>query len=88
MYLYVSEGGEKFWIATRTKDVKVGETYYYKGGLLKTNFESKEYNRVFEKVYLISNLVSTDHSNNASVKDITDYSKTKSQYTEPTKVVG
>jgi Tfp pilus assembly major pilin PilA len=86
MYLYVSEGGEKFWIATRTKDVKVGETYYYKGGLLKTNFESKEYNRVFEKVYLISNLVSTDHSNNASVKDITDYSKTKSQYTEPTKV--
>lgn len=60
-YLNVTENGEQFWIAIRSKDVKVGNTYYYKGGLLKTNFESKEYNRVFDKIYLISNLVALDH---------------------------
>ena len=33
--------------------------------LLKTNFESKEYNRVFDTIYLVSNLVAEDHSKNA-----------------------
>lgn len=60
-YLKVTENGEEFWIATRSKDIKVGNTYYYKGGLLKTNFESKEYKRVFEKMYLVSNLVALQH---------------------------
>jgi len=67
VYLNVNEGGEQFWIATRKADVKVGQTYYYKGGLLKTNFESKEYNRVFEKIYLISSLVESNHGNNSGV---------------------
>ncbi len=62
VYLNVSEGNSKFWIATRKQDVKKGETYFYRGGLLKTNFESKEYNKVFDTIYLISNLVSQDHS--------------------------
>ena len=62
VYLNVSEGSSKFWIATRKQEVKKGETYYYRGGLLKTDFESKEYNKVFDTIYLISNLVSQDHS--------------------------
>jgi len=62
VYLNVSEGAAKFWIATRKQEVKKGETYFYRGGLLKTNFESKEYNKVFDTIYLISNLVSKDHS--------------------------
>ena len=41
---------------------KKGEVYFYRGGLLKTNFESKEYNRIFDEIYLISSLVSEDHS--------------------------
>ncbi len=72
VYINVTEGDETFWIATRSMDVRVGETYYYKGGLLKTNFESKEYNRVFDKVYLISNLISAaNHGVNNESKDIT-----------------
>jgi hypothetical protein len=52
---------------------------------LKTNFESKEYNRVFDKVYLISSLVAADHASHSSVEDIKDYSE-KVQYTpSPTK---
>ncbi len=62
VYLNVSEGDAKFWIATRKQEIKKGETYFYRGGLLKTNFESKEYNKVFDTIYLISNLVAQDHS--------------------------
>ena len=61
VYLFVEEGDEKFWIATTKKEVQIGETYYYKNGILKTNFESKEHNRVFDKVYLVSNIVPANH---------------------------
>lgn len=56
-YLHVTESGEKFWIAIPKKEVKIGQTYFYKGGLLKRNFESKEYNRVFETLYLVSDVI-------------------------------
>ena len=55
-YLQVKEGEEKFWIAISKRDISVGETYIYKGGLLKRNFFSREFNRVFETVYLVSNI--------------------------------
>lgn len=76
VYLKVKEGQEEFWIATGKMDIKKGGTYFYRGGLLKTDFESEEHNRIFKKIYLVSNLVSKeDHttlskieSNNSSVK--------------------
>ncbi len=61
VYLNVIENNNEFWIATRKQEVKEGETYLYKGGLLKTNFESKEHNRIFEKIYLVSNIVLDNH---------------------------
>jgi len=64
VYLNVNEGDKQFWLATGKKEIKVGETYYYKRGLLKTNFESKEHNRIFETVYLVTNLVAERHGNN------------------------
>ncbi len=66
IYLNVTEEGKKFWIATRKQEVEKGETYFYRGGLLKTNFESKEHNRVFDTIYLISNLVTNDHAKQAA----------------------
>ncbi len=69
VYLRVNEAGKSFWIATRKMEVAPGEEYFYQGGLLKTNFESQEYKRMFDTIYLVSNLVSRDHSkhiNNAS----------------------
>lgn len=62
VYLKVVENEEEFWVATGKKEIKVGETYFYKNGILKTNFESKEYNRIFDKVYLVSNIVASNHS--------------------------
>jgi hypothetical protein len=78
VYLNVTEGDETYWIAARSMDVKVGEAYYYKGGLLKTNFESKEYNRVFDKVILVSSLVAAANHGNEEAKmgSLTDNSKT------------
>lgn len=63
IYLNVNEGENTFWIATQKKEVKKGETYFYKGGLLKTNFESKEYGRIFDQIYLVSNIVPVNHGN-------------------------
>ena len=57
VYLNVSEGEREFWVAVIKQDIVVGETYIFKGGLLKTNFESKEYNRLFEEIYLVTSLV-------------------------------
>ncbi|WP_127139717.1 hypothetical protein [Flagellimonas marinaquae] len=62
VYLRVEEKGDSFWIATRKMEARPGETYFYQGGLLKTQFESKEHNRMFDTIYLVSNLVSRDHS--------------------------
>jgi hypothetical protein len=69
VYLRVKEGPEEFWIATNKLEVTVGKTYFYRGGLLKTNFESKEHKRVFDRMYLVSSIVEADHGNtNTTVK--------------------
>ena len=72
VYMRVEEGGEEFWVATGKKEVKVGEKYFYKNGILKRNFESKEYNRIFDKVYLVSNIVSTNHGGAMNVNSTED----------------
>ncbi|MBK7525049.1 MAG: SH3-like domain-containing protein [Saprospiraceae bacterium] len=56
-YLNVSEGGKKFWVATSKTDAKKGMVYLYRGGLLKTNFESKEFNRTFDTIFLVSHII-------------------------------
>lgn len=69
-YLNVTENGEQFWIAIQKREVKVGDTYYYKGGLLKKNFYSQEYDRVFETVYLVSEIwKQPDGSGNAMAEN-------------------
>lgn len=67
IYLNVTENDETFWIATGKREVNKGETYIYKGGLLKTNFESKEYNRTFDKIFLVSNIVPDTHGHDHNV---------------------
>ena len=92
LYLNVTENGEDFWIATRVMDVSVGQSYYYNGGLLKTNYESKEYNRVFEKIYLVSSkLVEANHGATGNTMNSNATTKTEETHThtttEPQKIV-
>lgn len=80
LFINVNEEGteEPFWIATRIMNIEVGQTYYYNGGLLKTNYESKEYNKVFKQIYLISSsLVRADHGSNPDVMNNSDKTVTK-----------
>ncbi|MFK7921144.1 MAG: hypothetical protein AB8H47_04265 [Bacteroidia bacterium] len=65
VYLKVNEKGQSFWIATRKAPFDVGTTYFYKDGLLKTNFESKEYKRIFDRIFLVSKLVPEKHGGNS-----------------------
>lgn len=55
-YLHVREKDQQYWIAISRSDVELGDTYFYRGGLLKRNFFSREFNRVFETVYLVSEI--------------------------------
>lgn len=89
VYLNVIEGDEKYWIATKSTEAKVGEMYYYKGRLLKTNFENKEYNRVFDKVYLVGSLVSANHGSTAKSETIGvgDYPKKEATPMHAEKIV-
>ncbi|MFH6768139.1 GW dipeptide domain-containing protein [Gaetbulibacter aquiaggeris] len=77
-YLNVTEGEKVFWIAVSSTDAKIGDTYFYVGGLLKNNFESKALNKVFDELYLVGNLVSSNHgeqsgditANNSTPKEL------------------
>jgi hypothetical protein len=64
VYLYVTEGSRKYWMATMKQQVQIGNTYYYSDGLLQTNFKSAKYKRVFDTVYLVSKLMPENHCEN------------------------
>ncbi|MGB5236517.1 MAG: hypothetical protein WBM43_11710 [Flavobacteriaceae bacterium] len=61
LYLKVSEEERKFWIATRKSEFYKDSVYYYQEALLKQNFESKQLNRQFDSIYLVTNLVPEKH---------------------------
>ncbi|MEO1448824.1 MAG: hypothetical protein AAFV07_04810, partial [Bacteroidota bacterium] len=70
VYMKVNEGVEEYWIAARKQPVQVGETYYFTNALLKTNFTSKEYNRTFDRIFLVSKLVSQHHGGSDLPSDV------------------
>jgi hypothetical protein len=69
LYLRVAENEQEYWIATKKMKVEVGARYFYGKRLLKTNFESKEHKRTFDRLYLVSTLVSENHGNEMEPMD-------------------
>jgi len=61
LYLKVVEGDKEYWAATGKSDVQAGKTYFYNEALIQNNFESKELDRTFETIYLITQLVPESH---------------------------
>lgn len=55
-YLLVSEGRKEQWLAVNEMDVEIGETYYYQGGLMMSNFKSRELDRVFESIIFVEQI--------------------------------
>lgn len=52
-YLLVEEGQEEYWMAMVRADVEVGDKLYYEDAMEMANFESKELNKVFEKILFV-----------------------------------
>ncbi|MBT8321655.1 MAG: SH3-like domain-containing protein [Eudoraea sp.] len=69
LYVKVADKGREYWMAVRTKDVVKGETYLYNEALIKTQFESKELEKVFDTLYLVTQLVPKDHGGNLKMGD-------------------
>lgn len=61
LYMKVSEGDREYWAATGKADIAEGETYFYNEALVQVDFESRELNRVFDTLYLITQLVPESH---------------------------
>jgi hypothetical protein len=59
-YLNVEENGDKYWMAIPNTKVKTGDTYYYDGGMLMENFESKQLEKTFDKIIFADNIRTTE----------------------------
>lgn len=58
-YLNVTENDQDFWMAVTKMDAKVGDEFYYSGDLEMLDFESKELNRVFDKILFVDKISKT-----------------------------
>jgi len=58
-YLLVQEGQQEYWMAVQKYDAKVGEKIYFVEAMEMNNFESKELDRVFDKIYFVDQISKT-----------------------------
>jgi len=59
-YLHVDENGVNYWMAIPNTPVTIGETYYYEGGMVMKNFESKGLNKTFDFITFVEGIRSTE----------------------------
>ncbi len=55
-YIRVKEGSEEKWIAVAKMEAVKGTKYYFVGGLLMTDFPSKELNRTFKEILFVDKI--------------------------------
>lgn len=59
-YINAEENGNTYWMAISNAKVTVGDVYYYDGGLLMKDFESKQLNRTFDEITFIEGIRTTE----------------------------
>lgn len=59
-YINAEENGNTYWMAISNAQVTVGDVYYYDGGLLMKDFESKQLNRTFDEITFIEGIRTTE----------------------------
>jgi len=64
-YLKVKENDRDFWIAITKREIEIGETLSFAGGLEMKNFESKDLQRTFETIYFVDKIDSNQPSPSA-----------------------
>jgi hypothetical protein len=55
-YLQVEENGAAYWMAVLKMDAEKGQTLYYPGGMMMSNFQSKDLDRTFEQILFVSEI--------------------------------
>jgi hypothetical protein len=60
LYLNVNEGDKSYWMAIPSRTVTKGETYYYNGGMLMKDFESKHLKKSFDKIIFADGIRSVE----------------------------
>ena len=68
-YILASQDNEDQWLAITSMQVEIGSTYYYKDGLVMTNFHSKELDREFDKIIFIDDFFSEAPTGDIAPKD-------------------
>ena len=63
-YLLVKAKGPEYWLAVPSMEATPGETYHYQGGMLMTDFYSKELDKTFAKVLFLEALFAGNPSSN------------------------
>ena len=61
-YLRVKEADKEFWIAINKREIEVGAKVSFMGGLEMNNFQSKDLNRTFEKIYFVNRIIGGESS--------------------------
>ncbi|MCX2720383.1 GW dipeptide domain-containing protein [Lentiprolixibacter aurantiacus] len=83
VYLKVTDQDREYWMATGNKEITKGDTYFYNEALLMTQFESKEMQKVFDTLYLVTQLL--PESQAEKLKSVTnEASATTPENLEPT----
>ncbi len=59
--LFTLSSGEQ-WVAVPSQQVKTGDTYFYRGGLVMNNFESKELGKTFDNIIFLERLSTDEES--------------------------
>lgn len=67
-YLNVEENGQNYWMAISSIPVIVGETYYYDGGMVMKDFESKQLNKTFDEIVFANTVRTTEIMEAAAVE--------------------
>ncbi len=55
-YMFVMEEEDKYWIAVSKMDAKTGDDFYYQKGMEMKDFNSKELDRTFSRIFFIDKL--------------------------------
>ena len=87
-YMNVTEGNRKFWIATAKMDAEKGKKYMYRGGLLKVNFESQDFNRTFDTIYLVQQVIDSQQHPSGDMPASTETTSQTKKFAPAPKIEG
>ena len=73
LYIQAKENNRNYWIATGPTEVEVGAKYYYNEALIMYNFESQEMERIFDTIYLVTQLVPESHGKALTINNPKDF---------------